>query len=373
VTGAPATSYNLELINPDFKFPQIWRTNVAIDQKLPFGWTGTLEYIYNRDVNGIYYINANLPAAQTAFTGVDMRPRWTSNRINNVAGNQVTSAVVLKNQNDGRAWNLAGTLERRYRAGVWVKTAYSYGEAKNTVDPGSIATGSFTANQHFGDPNNPGLGFSANSPGHRYFMAVAYNREFFRFGPTNVAFYWESRTIGNASYVFAADANGDGGTLNDLIYVPRDQSEMNFAQFATGGVTYTPAMQAAAWDAYISQDPHLSTRRGQYAERNGLFLPMVHRGDFSISQDVNATVGGRRQTFQFRVDIDNFLNLLKSDWGVGQRAISNQPLTNPAVDGQGQLQYRLRVVNGELMSRTFEKTAGLADVYRIMFSMRYIF
>jgi hypothetical protein len=73
------------------------------------------------------------------------------------------------------------------------------------------------------------------------------------------------------------------------------------------------------------------------------------------------------------VDIDNFLNLLKSDWGVGQRAISNQPLTNPAVDGQGQLQYRLRVVNGELMSRTFEKTAGLADVYRIMFSMRYIF
>ena len=37
---------------------------------------GTVEYLYNRDVNGIYYINANLPAAQSAFTGVDNRPRW---------------------------------------------------------------------------------------------------------------------------------------------------------------------------------------------------------------------------------------------------------------------------------------------------------
>ena len=32
---------------------------------------GTAEYIYNRDVNGVYYINANLPAPQTAFTGAD--------------------------------------------------------------------------------------------------------------------------------------------------------------------------------------------------------------------------------------------------------------------------------------------------------------
>jgi hypothetical protein len=38
------------------------------------GWTGTAEFLYNRDVNGIYYINANLPAAQTAFVGADSRP-----------------------------------------------------------------------------------------------------------------------------------------------------------------------------------------------------------------------------------------------------------------------------------------------------------
>ena len=55
--------------------PQLWRTNIGIDRRLPWGMVGTAEFIYNRDVNGIYYFNANLPAAQTAFTGVDARQR----------------------------------------------------------------------------------------------------------------------------------------------------------------------------------------------------------------------------------------------------------------------------------------------------------
>ena len=55
---------------PDFKFPQIWRTNIGVDRRLPWGIIGTAEFLYNKDVNGIYY-NANLPAAQSAFTGAD--------------------------------------------------------------------------------------------------------------------------------------------------------------------------------------------------------------------------------------------------------------------------------------------------------------
>ena len=67
VTGAGATSFELNVTDPDFKFPQVWRTNVAVDHRLPGGVTGTVEFLYNKDVNGIYYINANLPAAQSTF------------------------------------------------------------------------------------------------------------------------------------------------------------------------------------------------------------------------------------------------------------------------------------------------------------------
>ncbi len=385
VTGAPASSYNLELIDEGFKFPQVWRTNIAIDRKLPGGWTGTGEFIYNRDVNGIYYINANLPASQANFAGADQRPRWTgvacstgngpcANRINNALGNAVGSNVVLKNQNVGRSWNFALTGEKRFAAGAWFKSAYSYGEAKNTVDPGSIATGSFTSNQHHGDPNNPGLGISANSPGHRFYMVGSYSKDFFRFGATTFSVFWETRTIANVSYTFANDANGDGGTTNDLIYIPRDQSEMNFVQFTSGGVTYTPAAQAAAWDAYISQDPYMSTRRGQYAERNAFFLPRVTRADFSFSQNFEFAAGNRKHTLQFRWDVDNFSNLLNKNWGVSQRLVSNsRPLTNAGVDAQGRLNYRLLVVNGQLLSKTLEQTSTLGDVYKMMFSVKYIF
>jgi hypothetical protein len=349
ITGAPAASYSLELVDHGFTFPQLWRTNIAIDQKLPGGFSGTFEAIYNSDINGIYYINANLPTPQSAYVGADSRPRWVGtscnaptvgacqNRINNAAGNVVTTAVVMKNQNIGRQWNIAATIEKRYRAGVWLKTAYSYGEARNTIDAGSIATGSWQNNQVSIDPNNPGLSFSTASPGHRWFAVGSYSRNFFKFGASVVSLYWESRTIGQGNYTHTSDINGDTSAFNDLLYIPRDTSEMYFNTFTLSGVTFTADQQAAAWEAYIKQDPYLSQHRGEYAVRNALFLPLVHRMDFSASQDFKFKTGSTSHTFQFRVDIDNFTNLLNSDWGVSQRLVNAQPLTDAAVDAQGRL------------------------------------
>ena len=40
VTGAPASPYELALTDPGFKFPQVWRSNIAVDRRLPWGITG---------------------------------------------------------------------------------------------------------------------------------------------------------------------------------------------------------------------------------------------------------------------------------------------------------------------------------------------
>jgi hypothetical protein len=370
VTGAPASSYALAVTEPDFKFPQTWRTDIGVDQKLPWGVIGTLEFLYNRDVNGVYYINANLAAPNTAFAGVDARPRWTtSNRIN---GN-VSSAVVLQNQDIGRAWTVAGSASKTLSNGFLLKGAYSYGEAKNTVDPGSIALGSWNNNPHPGDPNNPPLAFSSNSPGHRVFVAASYTKDWFSHSATSLAVFWEARTIGNNSYSFTGDLNGDGGTSNDLIYIPRDTSEMNFQQYSAGGRTYTAAEQAQAWEAYIKADSYLSKHRGQYAERGAVFLPFVRRMDLSVGQEVFANLAGRN-AFQVRLDIQNFGNLLNKNWGVSQRIVlSSQPLSAQGADAQGRAQYRLRTINNELITQPLESTASLSDVYRIQVSLRYRF
>ena len=385
-TGQPAASYELNVTDNDFRFPQVWRSNIAVDRRLPGGFTGTAELIYNRDVNGMYYINANLPAAQSAYTGVDNRPRWTGTacsgagnaggcvtRINATPGNVVTQAIVLKNQDIGRNWNIAFSATKPMWHGLSIRTAYSYGEAKNTIDPGSTAGASWNSNATPGDPNNPGLGYSTANPGHRYFAALSYTKQYFGFGATTVAGFWETRTLGNNSFVFAADANGDTGANNDLIYIPRNTSEMNFRTLTAGGITYTPAQQADAFEAFIQQDKYLSAHRGEYAQRGAVMLPLLHKLDLSVTQDVFKSIKGHRNAGQIRIDIQNFGNMLNSNWGVGQRLVRNNILTSPLADANGALSYTMQVVNNQLLSRSFESTSGLLDVYQFMLSFRYSF
>jgi hypothetical protein len=95
--------------------------------------------------------------------------------------------------------------------------------------------------------------------------------------------------------------------------------------------------------------------------------------DLSLAQDVFANIRGQRNAFQVRLDITNFGNLLNSDWGVSQRLISNQPLTNPSVDAQGRSTYRLRVVNNQLLTTSLQPTTFLSDVYTIQISLRFNF
>jgi outer membrane receptor protein involved in Fe transport len=386
-SGQSAPSYQLALTDPDFRFPQVWRSNLALDQRLPGGVVATLEGLYGRDVNGTYYINANLAAPTGTFAGPDQRPRWVNapgpSSANATRLNQnVDNAVVLKNQNVGRAWNLAASLEKAFRGGFYAKAAYSYGEAKNTVDAGSIAFGSWNGNPHAGDPNNPGLGFSTNSPGHRAFLALSYKARVLPIGETGVSLFAESRTLGNTSYTFSGDLNGDGGTSNDLLYVPRDRSEMNFEQFTVGtgasARTFTAAEQADAWEAYIQQDEYLRANRGRYAERGAVFLPRLFRTDLTLTQDVARVFAGRRNAFQLRLDVLNVGNLLARDWGVAQRLVTNTPLViganRPTADGQGRAVYRLRNFGNQLLApRTFERAAGLTDVYQFQLGVRYLF
>src|SRR3989454_926043 len=163
IKGGPATNFNLALTDPNFKFPQLWRSNLAIDQKLPWDLTGTAEYLYSKDVNGIAYINANLPAPQTSFSGPDGRPRWVCSTPGCIASRiyqNVSDATVLTNQGIGHSWNVAASLERAFQGGLFVKVGYSYGRSKNTVDPGSIASGSWSGNPIPIDPNNPVPGYS---------------------------------------------------------------------------------------------------------------------------------------------------------------------------------------------------------------------
>ncbi len=377
VTGAPAATYELAFTDRDYRFPQTWRSNLAIDQRLPWGIIGTVEYLYNQDVNGTYYINANLSAPNGRFVGPDTRPRWigggTINRINT----NIDNAIVLKNQSIGTSYVASATLEKAFNNGFFAKAAYSYGSSRNTVDPGSIAFGSWSSNQQPGDPNNPGVGYSGGFLGHRAFLATSYRKQYFGFGATGISIFSELRTIGNTSYTYGGDFNGDGGTSNDLIYIPKNIGETNFQQYnaTVNGVvrTFTVAEQISAWNIYVSQDPYLSKNRGRIAERGALFLPTVFRADFSITQDIFTNVRGQKNSIQVRADILNVGNLLNKNWGGGQRLVTNQPLIPQATPASGIPLFRLRNIGNNLPTQTFERTSTIDDVWRLQLGLRYTF
>src|SRR5207247_7168091 len=54
-TGSPqdsstlAQSFDVNAIDPKFKWPQVWTTDFAVDHQLPGGLLGTLEVVYAKD------------------------------------------------------------------------------------------------------------------------------------------------------------------------------------------------------------------------------------------------------------------------------------------------------------------------------------
>ena len=65
VTGEDAilqTSFDLNAMDEDFRFPQVWTTDLAVDHRLPGGTVLTLEGIYSKDINAVFMRNVQLPA-----------------------------------------------------------------------------------------------------------------------------------------------------------------------------------------------------------------------------------------------------------------------------------------------------------------------
>jgi hypothetical protein len=399
-TGGTAASYEIDVTDPSFRFPQTWRSNIGIDRRIFWGMTASLDFMYGRDYNDPVYVQANLPQPDGYYTGVDDRVRWMvtstipacvtvlgsengpcATKVNNLPGKDVTAAYVLKSQNQNYSWNISGAVTKPLQHGFSFKGGFNYGVAKSLVEPSSTAGSSWgSSNPVPGNPNDPPLAYSYNSPGKRVFASINYTKQYFGFGATTVSLFYNGATNGNTSYVFSGDANGDGISGNDLIYIPKNKAEMNFIPETVSGVTYSAAQQADAFEQYIEHDPYLSSHRGQYAQRNAVFLPVVNRVDLSIAQRVFGTVKGSRHTGEIRLDITNFGNLLNHNWGVGTRIVNNQILIAKGADANGALSYQLQTANGQLLTSPYQHSANLptvgyisSDVYVMMLSFRYTF
>ncbi|MBA4056393.1 MAG: hypothetical protein C0490_16885, partial [Marivirga sp.] len=121
------------------------------------------------------------------------------------------------------------------------------------------------------------------------------------------------------------------------------------------------------------QDDYLSTRRGQFAERNGALVPFVSTIDLSFVQEFFVDVKGKRNTLQFRVDVFNFGNLINDNWGVGKTVVNSSPLQFRSINAEGEPIYRFSTVNNQLPSSTYRTRVTIDDVWQMQLGIRYIF
>lgn len=386
-----AVTFDIAVTDKNFRFPQVWRSNLAVDARLPFGIIGTLEGILTKTLNNASYIDANREPATGAFTGPDNRPRYPgsgltgANLTNAIRINdRVVQTIVLGNTNKGYAYSLTAKLERRFSSMINAMVAYTYGQSKDIVNPGSVASGSWTGIRSVRGNNYPDLAYSDFDQRHRLIGSLSFRKEYGgRYGgATQVGLFLEARNLGRYSYTYGGDMNGDGVTNNDLIYIPRSASEITFLPLTAGtgvnSVTFTPEQQQAAWDAFINQDKYLSARRGQYAERNGALLPWIFQADLSVVQEFFIKVRGKRNALQIRADIQNVGNLIDNRLGVLSQVRTAQPISFASVTAQGVPQFRLLTQTGSdgkpvLPSQTFTTNAGIGSVYQAQLGIRYTF
>ena len=374
------STFDLAFTDPNYKFPQVWKSNIAVDQKLPFGFVGSVEWLYNKNINAVHYYNANFDAAHTQFVGVDKRNKYSGNDAGVRVNDNVSMGAVLTNI-DGSYYNaFSFKLEKPYQKGLWGSLAYTTTTAKDYMSAGSIASGSWQSAKTIIDNNNLMLSNTDFNIPQRLVGLLGYKIEYGKKygGATSFNVGYVGQQSGGWSYFIAGDMNGDRVSNNELVFVPVKGSDIRFASLTAGGKTFTEADQQAAFDAFISQDEYLNSRRGNYAERNGAFLPMLNRFDVSVIQDVVLNVKGQKNTLQIRFDILNFGNILNNKWGVSQRATAPALLTYSSVSAAGEPVYKFatqKLADGStiLAKDTYQRNSSVFDVWTAQLGVRYIF
>lgn len=377
VAGATIPS-NIVLVAPDFKMPQVFRTDLAVDRNLGNGFGLTLEGIITKDINAIVMRNANLKPPTGELAGPDNRPRYVStNPSDRYIYPNISSAIVLENTSKGYSYALTAQLSRTFSKGFYGSLAYTYTKAKDvTGNSGSQAYSVWNSNPTVGTSNDLELNPSSSATVHRIVSMLSYRIEYADHAATTLSLIYQGAPGGNVTYRTNGDLNGDGNN-QDLLYVPQSASELNFVQYTqtVNGVTYTftPQQQAAAFDKFINNTPYLRKHRGQYTERNGSRMPWYSDLSARVMQDFFMNINGRRHTLQVTADILNLPNMLNRNWGTRLQTTTTTPISSTGVDANGNPTYQMQNFNGVLYTKPYQSVLTTSSTWAAQVGVRYIF
>jgi hypothetical protein len=320
----------INVVDKNLKFPQVFRTNIAVDQKLPWDMVGTVEFVYSKTYNNANFIDLNRTVDPNfTFTGVDQRPRYFTSRIDA----NYDEIIKFENTNKGYSYNVVIMLQKEFEKGFNAQVSYTYGKSTDlNSGTSSVAYSNWRYVNNVYGLNDLRLTRSNYDLGSRITGFVSYKKEYMKgLMSSQVSLFYNGQSGQPLSYIYNGDMNGDG-TSNDMIYIPAQQSDINLIPI-TGTSPKSVDEQWTLLDAFIKGDKYLKKHRGQYAERNAARSPFQHQFDFRFLQEFKVKAGNSTNKIQLSFDILNVGNMLNKKWGHSAYA-SNQQFTLINYKGQ---------------------------------------
>jgi len=346
VTGASAGSFTneIDLIDPDYKYPTLMRGNLAYDRELPWGLVGTAEVVFTNNIQDIKYQNLNRVPCTISQSGCPSGGStlvFDGRQILNRLNNNFSDVIYLTNSSEGYSYSTMFEVRRPFRNGWYAQGSYLYGVSKSIMDGTSSQAASNWGNVLVpNDPSNPPLSRSSYDPGHRINLSGSYEIPFWRKYTTTVSAYYSGQSGRPYTLMYFGDINGDGrtgSTSNDLQYTPSSASEFTF----TGG-SYQDLAQ------FMLSDDCLAQYVGKVIPRNACRAPWQNQLDARI----NVGLPFQRVKAEITLDILNVINMIDRYSGLQKYASFNaiQPVTPVLTNGQV-TGYNI----GFLTSPTFQK------------------
>lgn len=331
---AAAGTTQVDMVKSNFKMPQTLRANLAFETVLPADVRLTLEGMFTKTMNNIYYRNINQIYSGSEFNhGSITRPLYAK------ADNNYTYALVLDNTSRGYSYNFTAQLAKDFDFGLSASLAYTFGESFAPIDgTSSIGSSNWKYSYTFAGDRNQDLDYTTFDIRHRLVGTLGYTQKWGKSMATTIGLTYNGQTGPRFSLAYNGDINGDGERGNDLMYIPTaaEVQAMPFADRVVNRVVVaTPAQQATQLEAFINEYPELRNNRGNYLRRNALVSPFIHQFDLHFSHDFYFNVAGRKHTLKLIADVENIGNLINKNWGQQYSAgYSQSPLAYNSQTGK---------------------------------------
>ena len=296
-------------VDRDFKMPQIWKSSLAVDYQLPvnFPLTVTGEFTYSKNVNAVHLDNWNQKNPDETWAtlpSADNRYLYPANKADWNYYTQYSNVCVLTNNHKGYGWTASLQLNAEPIKDLYISAAYTHTVNKEVTGmPGSNAGSAWSYMHTVNGPNVFDVKNSSFVTPDRIIANISY-----KYGKEHFSLFYSGYSPAGYSYTYSNDINGDG-LAYDLMYIPRDDSEIKFA---------SETDRLAFWQ-FVEQDDYLKNHRGEYADAYGARAPWVHTFDFKYAHDFDVKIGSTKHKLQLIANLENIGNLLNSKWGVAKQ------------------------------------------------------